>query len=56
VSLFNGFAVLNYTAALKLFTSTILFGPLGAGKLVLAIAIRTLSSGDRDSELEDCGE
>jgi hypothetical protein len=49
VPLFNEFATVNHTAALKLLTNTVLFGSLGAGKW-------DFGSGVGDSELEDCGE
>lgn len=41
-------SVEELTAALKLLTSTVRFGPLGAGNGVLAVAIRTLSENVRD--------
>lgn len=43
VPVLDTFAVLELTGALKLLTSTVLFGPLGAGNGVLSSAIRTLS-------------
>jgi hypothetical protein len=43
--------VLKLTAALKLLTSTVRFGPLGAGRRVLAIAIRTLLENIRDTHV-----
>lgn len=49
-------SVEELTAALKLWTSTVCFGPLGAGKGVLAVAIRTLSENVRDGHVHIVNE